>query len=472
MQRSIFLTISLWLSATLGFGLAQGVLTFTPNRGPVGTTVEATASGLGANARYDFVWATAEPRWRTDDGHFQGMDATKTQRVMQQVTADAAGQATFTFTVPKDFGYVHNTALVAGDQEAAKQGFTVTPQLSIAPTSGPVGTPITVSVTGLGYNFYQSGWHLMYDNHQTGWVTGITTQGSATFIIPATGNVGPHLLQLLSGPRRPYLNIEQSPNYQPAMAYHEHTTFTITPGAALTPVDAAEQTLPRTAGHQVDGSAPAIFLDFTSGTVGSPIHLQGVNYPADTEVALSYTTVRGNRISGGGWETAEVPWGTVRTDASGRFDITKPTPDDLAGARTISATAGDVSATVDYTITPNVVSLTPSRVTPGQTLQLTLKGTGWSDTGNIYTAVMDNSYFGYACGFNTNGTIVVNFTAPVQPGWHYLDLYPSIYEGESGATTRTTSNDHFQLPMLNAIDHPGEVLPAFHLAFEVVESGS
>jgi hypothetical protein len=46
-------------------------------------------------------------------------------------------------------------------------------------------------------------------------------------------------------------------------------------------------------------------------------------------------------------------------------------------------------------------------------------------------------------------------------------LYPSIYEGRSDAPTTTTTNDHFQLPMLNAIDHPGEKLPVFHLAFEV-----
>ncbi|HRP46411.1 MAG TPA: hypothetical protein PLT07_02570 [Trueperaceae bacterium] len=468
MKRSLILASSLWLVATLAFGVAEGVLTFSPNSGPVGTAVAATASGLPANATLDFVWATADARWLVEDGHFYGQDADAAQAVLLSVVTDKDGKASFTFTVPTDFGYVHNTTLVQGEEVVARQGFTLTPALTLSPTSGPLGTPITVTVTGLGFNFYQSGWHLMYDNAQTGWVTGITTQGSATFTIPATGNEGPHLLQLLTGPRRPYLNIEQSPNYQPAMAYHEHATFTITPGQAVTPPDAADQTLPRVKGQQAPGSGPALAVDFASGIVGSPIRLTGVNYPPETTVELSYSSVRGNRISGGGWQTVDVPWGSVKTDAAGGFDVTWPTPDDLAGARTITAVAGGTSATVDYTITPNVEALTPSQVAPGATFQLTLKGTGWSDTGNIYTVVIDNSYFGYACGFNTNGTIVINFTAPLEPGWHYLDLYPSIYQGTSDVPTTTTSNDHFQLPMLNAIDHPGEELPAFHLAFEVV----
>lgn len=475
MNRVLKITLATLLVGVLACAVAQGALTFNPDRGNVGTEVQATASGLAPDTSYDFVWSTAEASWKTEDGHYLGMDAKKADHVMQQVTTDANGAATFTFTVPEDFGYVHNTALVKDGTEAARQGFTIAPALSISPTSGPLGTPITVHVTGLGYSFYQSGWHLMYDNQQTGWVTGITTNGSATFTIPATGSEGPHLLQLLSGPRRPYLNIEQSPNYQPAMAYHEHTTFTITPGEAVTPADPATQTMPRTSGVQATaGTGPALGLDYTSGTVGSPITLTGVGFPADTDLTLSYQSVRGNRISGGGWQTAEIPWGSVKTDSTGSFSVTKPTPDDLAGARTITARAGDeqpggaAEASIDYTITPSVLSFEPRQVAPGATITLTLKGTGWSDTGNIYTAVLDNAYFGYACGFNTNGTIIVNFTAPAQPGWHYLDLYPSIYEGASGATTSTTSNDHFQLPMLNVIDHPGEDLPGFHLAFEVV----
>jgi hypothetical protein len=469
MNKLLKLPPCLLTFVALGFSLAQGVMTFSPNHGPVGTHVRASASGLKAGTSYDFVWFSAKPQWLFEDGHFNGLKAPETQRVLTHVTTDASGQATFSFTVPEDYGFVHNTALRLNGQEIAKQGFTISPKLTISPTSGPLGTPITVTVTGLGYSFYHRGWQLMYDNHQTGWVTGVTTHGSATFTIPATGDTGPHLLQLLSGPRRPYLNIEQSPSYQPAIAYHQHGVFTITPGQAVTPPDAAGQTLTRTPGEQPDGSAPAIFADFTSGTVGSPIHLQGVHFPADAEVTLSYTTVRGNRISGKGWDTAEVPWGSVQTDASGSFSVTKPTPDDLEGPRTITARAGQVNASMGYTITPSVDSFGPAKVAPGGVLKLVLKGTGWSDTGNIYTVVMDNSYFGYACGFNTHGTIIINFTAPVRPGWHYLDLYPSIYEGESGAPTKTTSNDHFQLPMLHAVDHPGERLPVFHLAFKVVD---
>jgi hypothetical protein len=53
------------------------------------------------------------------------------------------------------------------------------------------------------------------------------------------------------------------------------------------------------------------------------------------------------------------------------------------------------------------------------------------------------------------------------PGWHFIYLYPAIYKGKE----RAPSN--FQIPQLTyKADHPGEDLPAFRFAFEVMEEKS
>ncbi|MEJ2289928.1 MAG: hypothetical protein P8Y02_15105 [Deinococcales bacterium] len=70
--------------------------------------------------------------------------------------------------------------------------------------------------------------------------------------------------------------------------------------------------------------------------------------------------------------------------------------------------------------------------------------------------------------------MVIHIKAPGRPGTHYISLYPSIYKGDlkgPGAPTSTANANYLLLPMLNVLDHPGERLPAFQLAFTVSGSG-
>jgi hypothetical protein len=86
--------------------------------------------------------------------------------------------------------------------------------------------------------------------------------------------------------------------------------------------------------------------------------------------------------------------------------------------------------------------------------------------------VIDKGTVGYECGFNTGGNVIVRMRAPGRIGSHYVDLYPTIYRGKllgPGAppTGSQFNGTYFLLPMLNAIDHPGEPLPVYHLRFDV-----
>jgi hypothetical protein len=104
---------------------------------------------------------------------------------------------------------------------------------------------------------------------------------------------------------------------------------------------------------------------------------------------------------------------------------------------------------------------------PGTEFRIHLKGTGWTETSNIMHVVYDNAYIGYACGFNSQGDIEVIMKATGEPGWHFIDLYPGIYKGQE------TRPNNFRIPQLTyADDHPGEDLPAFRYAFEIIPGGT
>jgi hypothetical protein len=452
--------------------LAQGQLTLQPTAGIVGTEVTATVTGAAPGTEVDLVWMSADADWNVADGRFFGVVAEETRDVVATATVGDDGTATATFVVPEDFGYVHNVFVESAGEQVARGGFIVVPHLTISPTSGPVGTPITLTMTGVGYRFWEIAWHVLYDGAHAGMLTAITTQGTAVATIPATGAVGLHTIQALSGTHPvPYLNQQQSPNYKPAVPTVVHQMFEITEGDAVLPPPPETQTLPRLAAEEAAGTGARLWADLRSGPVGSPIALRGAGFPANSSVRLVLESVRGNRISGGGWEVVERDLGEVQTDMDGEFQHTLATPDDLGGDHAMYARADGVEAIFTYTITPSVQLVTPSVVGPGDDVTVVLKGVGWTETANIYTVLLDNGYLGYGCGFNSQGDVTIHLKAPGQAGVHVLSFYPAIYQGEvtgPGAPSTPDANaTYLQVPMLHAEDHPGERLPAMHLAFEV-----
>jgi len=456
-----------------------GRLTLMPRGGSVGTPVVARARGLAPNARFALVWNSGDPHWRTAAGKFYGIVAPETSRTLARGTSDAAGTLALRFIVPEDFGYLHDIEVrpenaVPGALAAATQGFTVVPQLAISPRSGPPGTRVTITVTGLGYRFYQLVWHLLYDGAQTGWLSAVTTHGTARVTIPASGAIGVHTLQAIEGPTAPYLNGQQSPNAQRFIPQVVAATFRITAGRAVRPPAARAQTPPRKRPQtSLAAAAPALRSDFASGSVGAPIALTGSGFAPQAPLTLTWETYVGNRLSGNGWSTQEHPLANVTTDANGAFALRFPTPDDLGGPHRIIARAGGgAEAAAAYDIVPSIAEITPRVVAPGGVYTVRIKGVGWSETANTYTMVVDNGDIGYGCGFNSQGDVTIHLRAPGRIGVHYVDLYPTIYRGEingPGAPPAGASVNgiYFLLPMLNVIDHPGERLPAFHLAFEV-----
>jgi hypothetical protein len=434
-----------------------GKLGVAPTHGPAGTRVTVTAEKLPPNQEFQLVWRTVKGSWKVDNAEYHGRDYKPVAYEIAKVKSDGAGRLSVDFIAPDDFGFTHDIVLQQASRLFTQVGFSIDMTVRISPESGPVGTPIQVEVQGIGWRQLFNSWVLLYDNNFTGWISAVTTGGSATFTIPATGHPGLHILEVLHGEFTfPYRNMQQNPEPdRPRWAL----PFTITPGSPVLPPPPelqAQQNV-RTLPRQGELVATPGF----SG-VGETVVVRGEDFKPGETLRLNWSNVVGNRMSGRGWEESSRVIAETKADASGRADFRITVPDDLGGPHGLLVEAGAVRKTGNFWIKPTALPLDIDRGPVGTTFRIHLKGVGWTETANIYHVVYDNSYIGYACAFNSQGDVELIMKATGGPGWHFIDLYPGIYKG-----TETRPNN-FRIPQLTyAADHPGEDLPGFRFAFKV-----
>ena len=440
-----------------------GRFSLSPTKAAPGASVKATGSGFDPNQKLEIVWQGFQGSWNTNSaGEFHGRTFKNDLLPEATVTTDASGSFETSFTVPSGFGFEHDVLVQNGSATVNKAGFQVQMQASVSPSSGPLGTPITINLNGVGWRSLENSWMILYDNKFTGWMSSVTTGGVAQAVIPAVGSPGTHIIQIIHGSATfPYLNMQQSPQPdRPSWTFQ----FTVTDGQALLPSPAQSQGLPIVSGSgaAVTGG-PAIWTDPLSAPVGTPAVLKGSGLPTGQTVEILWFRMVGSRVSGQGYAEDSTSLGTTSVDASGNIAFPFKALDDLGGAHRIEVHLnGQKIAETSFTISPSAFAIDPASGPAGTKLTIHLKGVGWTQTANIYTLVYDNAYVGYACGFNSQGDVTVYLPATGEPGWHFIDLYPGIYQGDDMQTT----ND-FRIPQLTYTDHPGEKLPAFHFAFQI-----
>jgi hypothetical protein len=437
-----------------------GRLTLTPDHGPIGTPVKVIAEGLPPNQEFQIVWRTVKGRWKVKGAGYHGREYKPVAYQVAIVTSDSTGGLSATFTAPEDFGFSHDVVIQQKNRLFTKGAFNIDMTMAISPKSGPVGTPITVDVKGIGWRYLQNSWMLLYDNNFTGWMSSVTTGGSAKFTIPATGGPGIHVLEAMHGAFTfPYRNTQQNPMPgQPLFALK----FKITPGDPVLPPPPEKQVQTSVRGLP---SAGVLETSPRFSGIKKPVLVRAKGFKAGKTYQLNWTSVTGNRIVGSGWNEDSQVVAKAKADASGNVRFSFKAPDDLGGAHRLWVQDGVKKKEGTYWITPTALPLNADRGPAGTPFTMHLKGVGWTETANIYTIVYDNSYTGYACGFNSQGDIEIFMKATGNPGWHFIDLYPAIYKGKE----RKPRN--FQIPQLTyEQDHPGEDLPRFRFAFKITET--
>ena len=143
-----------------------------------------------------------------------------------------------------------------------------------------------------------------------------------------------------------------------------------------------------------------------------------------------WQTSVGSRVSGNGFTPEEHSLGDVQVGVDGRIERPVTIPEDLGGLHSVALSKGtELLARTHFVIETSIVEMTPKSGPAGTPVTIHLKGVGWTEYDNIYVATYDNAYMGYACGFNSQGDVVINFTAAGEPGPHLIDLFPGIYQG-------------------------------------------
>lgn len=487
-------------------------LVVTPQQGYIGDAFTISGAGLAANTELTLVWGTSNATWVADvlpnSVNYMGVKFTKVNIVMANVTTDANGAFTYKTKVPSDFGGIHDIYAVANGVSLAHGGYQISRKVSITPTSGPIGTPITVSYTGLGASLYTAGGSVLWDNNFAGEMQALWTRGSAKAVIRASGAIGDHVLQVQDGIGITYLNIIQSPV---PFANGGSATFRITKDAGapaayivypkkVTPTVSLRTTLTDLG---LDPASKAVAtLSKNEGIVGSKTTINVKGMVTSGVHTLVWSTVVGSRVNcptSTCWIYNGIPLGTVDL-TSADFSKEVEIPDNLGGFHVIQIKKGDVvEAQVPFYVQESIFNYTDkkgkvlsagiakadpipmpesrngsgvptNKFKVGEEFTIAMKGVGWTQLDNTLAVTYDNSYIGYGCGFNSNGYMVIHLKATGAPGTHIIDLHPLMYTNQPSFA----GTPYGMLPILTADrDFPGLALgyqlPSVHFAITVTK---
>ena len=462
-------------------------LTTSPDIATAGTQTTISGAGLPANKEVTLTWSTANVDWvldsRPDSIDYLGRLATKFPVLLSKVQTDATGSFKVKIAAPQDWGGIHDIYAVVDGVQVAKGGFLVARHATMTPKKGPIGTPITVTYSGLGSSLYEGSVALLYDNHFSGQMTANWSRGVAVAHIRAAGPVGKHVIYLDDAVTFGYMNIPQAPV---PWAISKKFIFTVTKdaGRPATQVDWPMKNLQTTAPtttlsaiKSVAGATTATAsLSTTSGQVLAKVDVTASNLTPNAPVTLQWATVVGNRVNCTGtcWAFSTVPLGTATAGADGTLKTKITVPDGLGGWHAVQLVQGaDTKAQVAFFVKRSFASAQPvSDLTlrQGQHFTIHLKGVGWTQLDNTVAVDYDNSYVGYGCGFNSQGDVLLNLTASGAPGTHLIDMYPLLYTQQPSYA----NTPYGMIPMLSyASDMPGLALgyelPAMRLAITVVK---
>jgi hypothetical protein len=464
-------------------GATMTILKTKPDIALPGAGMTISGTGLPADADVTLAWGTANVDWvldpRPDSVDYLGRKATKLFVALAHPHTNASGAFSVELKVPQDWGGLHDIYAIVDGVQVAKGGFLMARSARISPKKGPIGTPITITYTGLGSSLYEGGGSLLYDNKYVGAVMANWTRGVAKVKIRASGPVGRHTIEIADAISFKYLNIQQSPI---PWGTGFRFAFTVTkdngrPAKSIDwPVNVAPTLSARTTldvAKLAAGTSTAT-LSTTSGPVFTKVGLKAAGLAPGQPVDLEWSTVVGNRVNCTGtcWTFVSVPLGTPSAAADGTLATRVQVPDGLGGWHVVQVIQnGQVQAQVPFFVKRSFVGRAVSKLVlkEGQSFTIHLKGLGWTQLDNTIAVDYDNSYVGYGCGFNSNGDVVMNMVATGGPGTHLIDMYPLLYTQQPSYA----NTPYGMIPVLTyARDAPGLALgyklPAMRLAITVV----
>ncbi|MFB6200791.1 MAG: hypothetical protein ABEI98_02155, partial [Halorhabdus sp.] len=213
-------------------------------------------------------------------------------------------------------------------------------------------------------------------------------------------------------------------------------------------------------------------LDITPhcGQPGTTATITGRNFPANEHVNLVWHRHQGHFAQGIPITPEPKPdvLPVVTTDADGSFRTDVTITEDKGSTRPITAEVdGRSVAVTGFVMQPDIVKMDPEQGPVGTEIEIEIAGVGWQLYNMTPSITYDNKMVGYVCGEDDardHGITRTVLPAAGEPGLHFIDVYPSIFEVEQ-------DQPNFEIkPHLSYHDnHPGRSGPALHFTFEVTE---
>jgi hypothetical protein len=187
--------------------LGNATLVLSPAQGPVGTRTVLHGTGFPKGAALTLAWQTAVGSRVSSDGF------SELENKLSDITVGSDGRFDLPVDIPDDVGGLHALILRDGDRTVAQTHFAIeTSIVSMTPTSGPVGTPVTIHLKGVGWTEYDNIYVATYDNAYMGYACGFNSHGDVVINFVAAGQPGVHLIDLYPG-------IYQGPTTEPQLLY-------------------------------------------------------------------------------------------------------------------------------------------------------------------------------------------------------------------------------------------------------------
>ncbi len=410
------------------------ISSFSPTSGQVGTSVTITGT--------NFTGATAV--------QFNGVSATT-------FTVVSATQITATLPSGASSGKISVTT--SGGTVTSTASFSVTASqvlTSFSPTSGPIGTTVTIIGTNL------SGVTAVQFNGVSATTFSILSATQISATVPSDASSGKITLVSLSGNSVSTANFSVVPTV---------TGFTPTTGPAGTTVvitgsgftgttavkfNSTTTTFTTNSANQITASAPSgattgkIYVVTPSGTAASTSNFTMTAPPSIVGFTPTRGAVGSTVIITGGYLTAtDVQFNGVSTTftqvTSSQINAVVPNTA-TTGKITVIATGGTVTTTGNYTITPGIASFSPTSGAIGTTVVIT--GSGFSSVTTVsfnnksasFTVDSPNQITTIVPAGASTGSVAVSTSAGTATGTSFY-VTPTI--GSFSPTTGTIGTTVF-----------------------------
>lgn len=164
-------------------------LEITPNTGIVGTPLTLHGTGFPPGSMVELHWEAMRGNRR------EGWNPMTTP--LTSIPISTEGGFIHELTMPDDLGGYHAIVATVNGQRVADTRVIIQPSaVEFTPTSGPVGTEITLTLKGVGWTELDNTYAMTYDNAYIGYGCGFNSMGDVTIYIQAAGEPGWHIISL------------------------------------------------------------------------------------------------------------------------------------------------------------------------------------------------------------------------------------------------------------------------------------